>query len=50
MFPDRADPQTADMTSVRTSFRTAAGAIFLGALLGVGLTVQEILIRLAGTQ
>ena len=41
-----ADPQTVAMS---TSFRTSAGAVFLGSLLGLALTAQEIVIRLAGT-
>jgi len=45
MFRAGADPQTVAMS---TSFRTSAGAMLLGALLGVGLTAQELLLRAAG--
>jgi hypothetical protein len=45
MFRECADPQTHRMTS----FRSAA-ALALGALLGLALTAQELLIRAAGLQ
>jgi hypothetical protein len=48
MFRAWADPQTVAMTASRNPFLTSAGAVFLGSLLGLALTAQEILIRSAG--